>query len=83
MISAVILAAGIAIGYLIARIIFGKKFDYLEFEARARAKAIEQEAENILRQAKVDLKSKELEHEKRFSERLNEVEKRNRGVGEV
>jgi len=72
--------AGGGVGYGIARMMIARRFDYLELEARARAKAIEQEAEKLLQQAEMDRRTRELEHEKRFNERLAEVEKRNRNL---
>ncbi len=73
-------AGGLLAGYIVSRVTSGKRYEYLELEARSRAKAIEQEAQNRLHAAKVELKSRELEQEKRFNERLSEVEKRNRNL---
>jgi ribonuclease Y len=78
--TTVAIPLAIAAGYLTARSILSKRSKLLELESRARAKAIEQEANNLLQNAKVELKSRELELEKRFNERVNEVEKRKRNL---
>ncbi len=80
MMASVGLLAGVGIGYMVSKIGSGKRFKYLELEAKAKAKTIEQEANILLQEAKVDIKTKELEQEKEFDKRNSEVEKRNRDL---
>ena len=74
------LLAGAGIGFVAGRLSLSRRFDYLKLEAEAKAKAIEQEAQKLLREAEVERRTLELEQEKRFNERLAEVEKRNRNL---
>ena len=75
-----LLALGGAAGYLIARLVMGKRFDYLELEAKARARAIEQEAEKLLQRAQIERKERELEQERRFAELQEETQQRHRNL---
>jgi ribonuclease Y len=75
-----LVAAGSGATYLWLRSSAGKKFTYMELEAKARAKAIEHESERLLQDASLKIKEQELALEKRFQERLQEVEKRNRNL---
>ncbi len=74
------LITGVGIGYFISRVVCSKKFHIMELEAKARAKAIEQEANNLLKDAKIEIKTKELELEREFTQKVNEVEKRQRNL---
>ena len=78
LIAPAMLVLGAVGGYLAARAVLGKRFDYLELEAKARARAIEQEAEKLLQAAEVRRGQLELEQKRRFNERLEEVEHRTR-----
>jgi len=73
-------AVGSGVTYMWLRNSSSKKFAYMELEARAKAKAIEHESERMLQDAKVKIKENELAQEKRFQERLQEVEKRHRDL---
>jgi len=75
-----LLALGGAAGYLVARLVMGKRFDYLELEAKARARAIEQEAEKLLQRAEIERKERELEQERRFAELQEETQQRHRNL---
>ncbi len=55
-----------------------QRFSHLEREARAKAKAITNEAELLLKESEVKIKKKRLEQEAAFQERLAEVDERNR-----
>ncbi len=72
------LLLGMGIGFAVARIGAKKKFAYLELEAQARAKAIENEADRLLHDAKVEIKSQEIELEKGYAQRYEELERRER-----
>jgi ribonuclease Y len=76
--------AGMAIGAGISYVWFQagakKRFKHLELEARAKAKAISNEAELLLQETEVKLKSKALEQEAEFQKRMAEVDARNRDV---
>ena len=78
--GALALIVGAGIGFWAGRLSLARRFDYLRLEAEAKAKAIEQEAEKLLREAEVERRRQELEQEKRFNERLAEVEKRHRNL---
>jgi len=57
-----------------------KKFAHYELEAKAKAKAISNEAELLLQETEVKIKSKVLEQEAEFQNRLAEVDERNRAL---
>ena len=73
-------AVGTGIGYLWLKNSSQKMFSHLELEARAKAKAIANEAEHLLQDAQVKVKAKALEQESEFQKRVAEVEERNRKV---
>ncbi len=52
-----------------------KQFKHYETEARAKASAIAHEAENLLQNAKIEIKEYEVELEKRFQRKVLKVEK--------
>ena len=76
--------AGAAVGagacYLWLKNSTRKKFAHLEMEARAKAKAIGNEAELLLQESRMKIKAKELEQETEFQKRLAQVEERNRAL---
>jgi ribonuclease Y len=74
------LLLGLGLGYVMARAGAQKKFAYLELEAKAKAKAIENEADRLLQDAKVEIKSKEMELEKEYTRRIEELETRKRDM---
>ena len=57
-----------------------KKFSHYELEAKAKAKAISNEAELLLQETEVKLKAKALEQEAEFQQRVAEVDERNRAL---
>jgi ribonuclease Y len=57
-----------------------KKFAHYELEAKAKAKAIANEAELLLQEAEVKLQAKILEQEALFQKRIAETEERNRAL---
>lgn len=65
----ILVAAGSGATYWWLRSGSEKKFAYMELEARAKAKAIEHEAERMLQDAKVRIKEDELALERSFQER--------------
>jgi len=52
-----------------------KQFKHYVTEAKAKASAITHEAEHILQEAQIEIKSKEVELDKRFQDKVLEVEK--------
>ncbi|HHH19003.1 MAG TPA: ribonuclease Y [Campylobacterales bacterium] len=52
-----------------------KQFRHLETEAKAKAKAIEHEAENLLHQTQMQIKEQEVTLEKTYQEKVLELEK--------
>ena len=56
------------------------KFSYLEHEAKAKAIAIENEAELFLKQSQVTIKEKEIELDARYIRRVAEVDARERAL---
>jgi ribonuclease Y len=57
-----------------------REFSHLEREAKAKAKAISNEAELLLQEANVKIKTKELDQESDFQKRVAQVEERNRSL---
>jgi len=55
-----------------------KKFAYFEVEAKAKAKAMSNEAELLLQEAQMKIKRQALEHEAEFQQRMAQVEERHR-----
>ena len=80
LIAILALVAGAGAGFLLGKMLSTRRFDYLKIEAEAKARAIEHEAEQLLRDAEVQRRTRELEQEKQFNERLAEVEQRNRNL---
>jgi len=74
------LIVGLGIGFALARMGASKKFAYLELEAKAKAKAIENEADRLLQDARVEVKSQEIELEKEYARRYEELEQRKRDM---
>ncbi|RUM73160.1 MAG: ribonuclease Y [Sulfurovum sp.] len=74
--------AGVLIGgalcYLWLRKSSQNRFAHFELEAKAKARALENEAELLLQEAEVKRKAKELALEQEFQKRVAEVEERNR-----
>jgi len=66
MIPGISLLVGVGIGYALSKIGSGKRFAYLEHEAQAKAKTIEQEAALLLEKAKVEIQERQLEQKKEF-----------------
>ncbi len=73
-------ALGAGVSYLWLRSSAKKQFAHLELEAKARAKAVSNEAELLLQETEVKLKTKALEQEAQFQQRMAEVEERNRAL---
>ena len=71
---------GAGMSYLWLRTGAKKRFSHLELEAKAKAKAISNEAELLLQETEVKLKAKELEQEAEFQKRISEVEERRRAL---
>ncbi len=80
MIPGISLLVGIGIGVALSRIGNSKRFVYLEREAEARAKTIEQEANFLLEKAKVQIREQELEQKKELDAAAAELEQRNRDL---
>ncbi len=72
------LLLGLGLGFAVARVGAKKKFDYLELEAKAKAKAIENEADRLLQDAKAERAHQEIELEKEYANRFDDLEKRKR-----
>ena len=73
-------AVGAGICYLWLKNSTQNKFAHIELEVKAKAKAIENEAELLLQEAHVKIKTKELEQEGEFQQRIAQVEERNRSL---
>ncbi|QOR61374.1 ribonuclease Y [Sulfurovum sp. ST-21] len=71
---------GTGISYLWLKSSAEKRFAHLEYEAKAKAKAISNEAELLLQETEVKLKAKALEQEAEFQKRMAEVDERNRAL---
>ena len=75
---------GVFVGAIISYVWFKKnasdQFLHMELEAKAKAKAIENEAELLLKEASVKIKEKAIEQEAVLYQRTAEVEERNRNL---
>ncbi|HIC77911.1 MAG TPA: DUF3552 domain-containing protein, partial [Sulfurovum sp.] len=75
-ISTITAILGAIASYLFVKNDSKKQFKHYDAEAKAKALAIEHEAENHLHQAKVSIKEQEVSLEKKFQDRVLEVEKK-------
>ena len=73
-------AVGVGVSYLWLKNSTQNRFSHIELEVKAKAKAIENEAELLLQEAHVKIKAKELEQEGEFQKRIARVEERNRSL---
>jgi len=73
-------AIGSGICYLWLKNRSQREFSHLELEARAKANAISSEAELLLQETHVEMKTKALEYESAFQKKVAEVEERNRAL---
>ena len=73
-------AIGAGVSYLWLRTGAKRHFRHLELEAKAKAKAISNEAELLLQETEVKLRAKKLEQEAEFQKRVAEVDERNRAL---
>ena len=71
-------STGAAIAYFWTKKVAKNSFAHIEIESKARAKAIENEADMLLKKAHVKVKEKEIELEGEFQKRVSKVEERNR-----
>ena len=69
------LAVGAGIGYLVARKINNANYDFFVEQAKAKAKAIEFEAEGILRNSKISVQEAEFEAKKKYDEKSSKLQK--------
>ncbi|EAH8089265.1 TPA: ribonuclease Y [Campylobacter jejuni] len=66
---------GLGIGYLVAKKINDAKYEIFVEQAKAKAKAIEYEAELILKDAKNSILNAELEVKKKYEEKTHKIQK--------
>ncbi len=66
---------GVGITYVLMRNANKKQFTHLESEAKAKASAIEYEAEHLLNEAKVQIKENEVQLEKKFQDKVLDLAK--------
>ena len=71
-------STGAAIAYFWTKKVAKNSFAHIEIESKARAKAIENEADMLLKKAHVKVKEKEIELEGEFQKRVAKVDERNR-----
>ncbi len=71
-------STGAAIAYFWTKKVAQNSFAHIEIESKARAKAIENEADMLLKKAHVKVKEKEIELEGEFQKRVAKVDERNR-----
>ena len=70
-------STGAIIAYFWTKKVAKNSFSHIEIEAKARAKALEHEAELLLKDAQVALKENAIEQESAFQKRVAKVDKRN------
>jgi len=75
LIAILILLLGIGITYIIMHSVHKKQFVHLESEAKAKANAIENEAEHLLNEAKVQIRENEVHLEKKFQDKVLDLAK--------
>jgi ribonuclease Y len=73
-------AIGAGVSYLWLKKSAQNKFSHLELEAKAKARAMENEEEILLKEAHIKAKETALEQESAFHERVAEVEERKRAL---
>ncbi len=73
-------AVGAGVCYLWLKNSAKNRFSHIELEMKAKAKAIENEAELLLQESHVKIKAKALEQEGEFQKRIAQVEERNRSL---
>ncbi|MDD5359363.1 MAG: ribonuclease Y [Sulfurovaceae bacterium] len=70
---------GLIVGFLIAYLILNKtaakRFEYIEAQAKAKAKVIESESQILLEEAKVTIKKEELRFEKKINHKMSDIER--------
>lgn len=70
---------GLMVGFLIAYLLLNKtaskRFEYIEAQAKAKAKVIESESQILLEEAKVAIKKEELRFEKKINHKMSDIEK--------
>ena len=72
------MALGTGVSYLWLKRSAQSKFAHLELAAKAKAKAMEHEAEMLLKAANIKIKENEIEQESAFQKRVAKVDERNR-----
>ncbi|MBD3789823.1 MAG: ribonuclease Y [Campylobacterales bacterium] len=77
-----IIGAAVGVGgcYLWLRNSMKESFSHIGLEVKAKAKAIENEAELLLQEARVKIKENEIEQERLFQKRLGELDERERDL---
>lgn len=73
---------GAGISYILIKKENSKQIDLFVLEGKAKANAIEFEAQKILQDAQIKIKADELELEKKFQEKINELDKKSRAIDE-
>ena len=71
---------GVGLSYFWLRKSVQNNFTHLKLEAKAKAKAMQNEAELILKEANVKIKENAIEQESAFQKRLSKVDNRNRDL---
>jgi ribonucrease Y len=70
---------GLIVGFLIAYLLLNKtaakRFEYIEAQAKAKAKVIESESQILLEEAKVTIKKEELRFEKKINHKMSDIER--------
>jgi len=77
-VTGVVVGAGVC--YLWLKSSVKNRFSHIELEVKAKAKAIENEAELLLQSANVKIKENALEQESEFQKRVSKVDERNRAL---
>jgi ribonuclease Y len=73
---------GAGISYILIKRENSKQIDLFVLEGKAKANAIELEAQRTLQDAQIKIKADELELEKKFQEKINDLEKKARAIDE-
>ncbi|MBN2824943.1 MAG: ribonuclease Y, partial [Campylobacterales bacterium] len=74
---------GAGISYVLLKRENSKQIDLFVLEGKAKANAIEFEAQKKLQDAQIKIKADELELERKFQDKINDLEKRSRVLEEM
>jgi ribonuclease Y len=76
------LITGFSLAYILLNKTAVKRFEYIEAQAKAKAKVIESESHILLEEAKVAVKKEELRFEKKINHKMSDIEKMQNNINQ-